>query len=523
MVVWFLLLSCRNTEIVEQESISTMDEQALLRRLSVDIRGVLPSEQEYEALTSRDALDFVDDFLYDERFGRQVRRLFTDYYRTEVDFFSVSGSDFGVLSEVAFREAVGQEPLRILQEVAESDLPWSTIVTADWTMANETSAQVYPIDYDGEGWQRAKYTDGRPAAGVIATNSLWWRYTTTQSNANRNRANTLSRILLCNNYLHRPITFERGLDLLDQEAVEDAIGNNPSCVGCHQTLDPLAAHLFGFWSIQNDSYLEVQQYHPDRERSYEEYLGVAPGYYGSPSYGLAHLGTYIAGDERFVGCAVEQVSEQLLGRAFSLTDTAWSTPHRNEFIQDGLQLRSLIRSIVSDPLYRLAWYEDNDQGTNAKLMKPAQVASVIAETTGFVWNYQEDEMFDNDLVGLKKLSGGGQVFVEPSATYLLSIARLVEQAAVYVVTQESELDIAQRKFFVEMDWDRALHEDQEASIAMIQRWHLLLFGRSIQPDGPEMQANLELWEGLYQIHNEAPEAWVGLLTALLRDPDFIIY
>ena len=74
-----------------------------------------------------------------------------------------------------------------------------------------------------------------------------------------------------------------------------------------------------------------------------------------------------------------------------------------------------------------------------------------------------------------------------------------------------------------MDWDRVLNEDQEASIAMIQRWHLLLFGRSIQPDGPEMQANLELWEGLYQIHNDAPEAWVGLLTALLRDPDFIVY
>ena len=523
VALWLMLISCRSTEVVKQESFATMEEQTLLRRLSVDLRGVLPSQEEYEALSDQNALDFVDDFLYDERFGRQVRSLFTDYYRTEVDLFSVSGSDFGVLSEVSFREAVGQEPLRILQEVAESDLPWSTIVTADWTMANETSAQMYPIDYEGVGWKRSKYTDGRPAAGVMATNSLWWRYTTTQSNANRNRANTLSRILLCNNYLHRPITFERGLDLLDQEAVDDAITNNPSCVGCHQTLDPLAAHLFGFWVLQNDSYLEVQQYHPDRERAYEQYLGVAPGYYGSPSYGLTHLGEYIAGDERFVGCAVEQVSEQLLGRSFSLTDTAWSTPHRNVFVQDGLLLRSLIRSIVSDPLYRFAWYEDDDQGSNAKLMKPSLVASVIAEKTGFVWKYQEDEMFDNDLVGLKKLSGGGQVFVEPSATYILSISRLVEQAAVYVFMQESQMEATQRTFFVEMDAERIFGDDRSAAVAMIQRWHLLLFGRTIQEDGPEIQANIELWEGLYQIHNEAPEAWVGLLTALLRDPDFIVY
>lgn len=523
MVVWFILCSCRAPEERVPESLATMDDYTLLRRLSIDLRGVLPSQIEYDALSEKSPLGFVDEFLYDPRFGKQVRQLFADYYRTEIDQFLVSAADFGIDSEVSFREAVGQEPLRIIQEVVESDLPWSTIVTSDWTMANETSAQIFPLEYEGGGWQRASYTDGRPAAGVLASSGLWWRYTTTLSNANRNRANTISRILLCNNYLHRPIMFERGLDLLDQEAVDEAITRNPSCVGCHQTLDPLAAHLFGFWSVQNDNYLEVRQYHPDRERAYEQYLGVAPGYYGSTSYGLAQLGQYIAADERFVGCAVEQVSEQLLGRSFSLSDVGWSTPHRNAFVQEGLVLRALIRSIVSDPLYRLAWYEKNIQGSNAKLMKPAQVASVVADKTGFVWKYQDDEMLDNDLVGLKKLSGGGQVFIEPSATYLLVIARLVEQAAIYVITQEEELEPSQRTFFVEMDWETARTEDQAASIAMIMRWHLLLFGQSIEPDGPQIQANIGLWDGLYQIHQEPRDAWVGLLTALLRDPDFILY
>ena len=523
MVVVMMLFSCRGIEVVDEEPLATMDEQALLRRLSIDLRGVSPSQSEYEMLSERMALDFVDEFVYDDRFGAQVRGLFADYYRTEIDQFFVSGADFGVDSEVSFREAVGEEPLRIIQEVVESDLPWSTIVTADWTMANETSATIFPLAYEGIGWKRAQYTDGRPAAGLLASSGLWWRYTTTQSNANRNRANTISRLLLCTNYLHRPITFERGLNLLDQEAVDEAITNNPSCVGCHQTLDPLAAHLFGFWTIQNDSYLEVRQYHPDRERSYEEYLGVSPRYYGVSSYGLEQLGQHIAGDERFVGCAVEQVSEQLLGRNFSLMDIGWSTPHRNTFVQEGLLLRSLIRSIVSDPLYRLAWYEENMAGSNAKLMKPAQVATVVAEKTGFVWKYQGDEMLDNDLVGLKKLSGAGQVFIEPSATYLLVISRLVEQAAMYVLTQETEMEAPQRTFFVETSWSSVLEEEREASIAMIVRWHLILFGRSIDLDGPEVQANVELWDGLYQLHQEPREAWVGLLTALLRDPDFLLY
>ena len=49
----------------------------------------------------------------------------------------------------------------------------------------------------------ARYQDGRPAAGVLATNGLWWRYRSTASNANRKRANQASRILLCQDYLVR--------------------------------------------------------------------------------------------------------------------------------------------------------------------------------------------------------------------------------------------------------------------------------------------------------------------------------
>jgi hypothetical protein len=501
-----------------------MDEKSFLRRLSIDIRGTLPSEAEYLALENKEALEFVDDFLNDpEYFGPRVRGIFTDYYRTEIDTFLVSGADFGVSSEVSFREAVGQEPLRVIEEIAVSDLPWTELVTADWTMGNETSAQIFPLDYEGSGWKKTTYTDGRPAAGILSSNGMWWRYTSTVSNANRNRANTISRLLLCNNYLHRPILFERGLDLLDQEAIEEAISSNPSCVGCHQTLDPLAAHLFGFWAVQSDSPLEVTQYHPDRERAYEEYLAISPGYYGETSYGLHQLGQHIAGDERFVGCVVEQVSEQLLGRAISLADMSWSTPHRNTFLREGLVLRSLIRSIVSDPLYRPAWFEPDMRGSNAKLMKPAQLASVIEEKTGFVWTYQEDEMLDNDVVGLKSLSGGGQVFIEPSATYVLSVSRLVEQAAVFVTLEESQQDVSLRKFFVEVSWDVSLDADLGASARMIQRWHLILFGHDIALDGEEVQANIELWNALYSIHGESTEAWQGLLTALLRDPDFVMY
>ena len=183
MVVWFLM-ACAQPQ--EDDVLALMDEKSLLRRLSIDIRGILPSQEEYLQLEERKALDFVDDFLYDPFFGERVRGIFADYYRTEIDSYGITNTDVGIISQGAFREAIGQESLRILQEVAESDVSWTEIVTADWTMANEVSAQIFSLDYEGTGWQRTRYTDGRPHAGVLATGSMWLRYTSTISNANRN-------------------------------------------------------------------------------------------------------------------------------------------------------------------------------------------------------------------------------------------------------------------------------------------------------------------------------------------------
>ena len=137
--------------------------------------------------------------------------------------------------------------------------------------------------------------------------------------------------------------------------------------------------------------------------------------------------------------------------------------------------------------------------------------------------YQEDEIFGNDIVGLKSLAGSGQVFIEPSATYLLSMARLAEQAAVFIVTKEATEDVSSRTFFVEVSVEERLDTDLDASTKMIQRWHLVLFGHDVEGEGDELKANIDLWNALYNIHDDPTEAWTGLLSALMRDPDFVMY
>ena len=118
--------------------------------------------------------------------------------------------------------SVGDEPLRILAHIVENELPYTEIVVGDWTMANELLAQAWPLTIQGEtGWKKVHYTDARPAAGILSTNSMWWRYGSTASSANRGKANAISKILLCNDYLSKTISFDRSVNLLDDDALND--------------------------------------------------------------------------------------------------------------------------------------------------------------------------------------------------------------------------------------------------------------------------------------------------------------
>ena len=203
----------------EDEAAPEMDAVNLLIRASLDLRGVRPSVAEIASVEADPAaLDLlIDSFLTDDRFGSRVRAMWAPTYLTRLDYFTVSGSAYGIADTVGFAASVGDEPLRVLSRIAEEDLPYTDIVTGDWTMADELLAEAWKLDYpeDATGWQVSYYTDGRPAAGVLTTNGMWWRYLTTYSNGNRGRANAISKVLLCTDYLTKPIAFDRNVNLLE--------------------------------------------------------------------------------------------------------------------------------------------------------------------------------------------------------------------------------------------------------------------------------------------------------------------
>lgn len=515
------------------EAVERMAPHRLAIRASLDVRGVRPTPEELDRIEADpDAYEaLLDAWLDDPRFAERVMDLFAEVYLTRTEQYVLNLTAYGVddVPLPALYASVGGEALQVLGEVARADLPITELVTADWTMADEVTSRLWPLDYPegATGWQRAHYTDGRPAAGILSGTGLWWRYRSTDSNANRKRANQVSRILLCHDYLVRPIAFDRNVDLLDTEAVADAIRTDPGCVNCHVSLDPLAAYFFGFSSFNDDS-VDAGRYHPARERDGEDALGVSMAYYGEPGSSLADLGRQIAADHRFPECMVEHTTELLLRRDAELLDMERLTAHREALLAGGLTLKPLFRSVLTSPEY-VAATDAGLPGTQVplKMATPDLLARQVEGLTGFRFTAEGWDLLQSDRVGFLTLAGGADgAFVTrhargPNTTLLLVQERLAEGAASHVVDHDLG-DDAPRLFDVVAP-DLHVDDDPAAAAEQIVALHRRIFGTTVAVDGEEVEANLALWHDLYAIEGDAVAAWTGLVTALLRDPDFLLY
>ena len=505
----------------------------LLVRTSLDFRGIRPSQEEIERVEGDPAaLDqMIDGFLDDERFPDRIVALYQEIYLTNTESIDLRPSGIPFDNPKYFNWQVGQEPLQIVAQVVREDLPYTDIVTADWSMANENLASFFPVTWnEGDtGWHKVTYTDGRPAAGVIATNGLWWRYTTTTANANRRRANALTRILVCEDFLDRPIAFDQTTNFLDDDAIADAIHNNPACVNCHVAMDPIASNLFGFYWSNFSSSMEGRTYHPAHEQEWQRLTGTPPGWFGQPLSGLADLGPAIAADPRFPNCAVKQAFELLMRRKSGVDDADELMQLREEFLASDLRIKSVYRAIADLDIYRAARSETDERALPIKMMAPDILASSLEEITGLHWMTKETPILYTDLAGVRALAGGvegimvKQPALAPDATVVLVQEAAAAVAAGYALDQEQGLAAKDRHLFTQIDFTETPESDEALMREQLRLLHLRVLSQRVEVDGAEVDADLALWEQLASIEGDPALAWQGTLEALLRDPAFLLY
>jgi hypothetical protein len=520
---WLTLLACIEAkyapvEEVEEEPTPALTAPALVRRLSFDLRGVPPGLSDLtRAEATPDEWETIRDaYLLDDRLGERMVHLYAEQWHTRVDVFDIVAFDYGLdaSAEYSFERAIGEEPLRILSRVITDDLPWAEVVTGDWTMSNEVLGSVWPLDYpEGQtGWDVARYTDGRPAAGVLSTNGLWWRYTTTSSNMNRGRAATISRLLLCEDYLERPVAFSEA-DTTDTTTA-DAAREDPYCLACHASLDPVAASLFGFWWLSLYSEIEETTYHAEREALWDEYLGVAPAWYGTPISGLPDLGVSVARDSRFYRCAVQTLATGLWRR---------ETTHEDMIVLEDLRARFLSSDTTVRPLISAITDTDTYQSTEPRLLSHDQFNAALEALTGFRWTWDGFDQLDSDETGYRLLAGGVDGVAikspqkEPGLTWALVVKRASEAAASHAVQTELT-DGGERRFFSHVDLSHTASDD--AFTDELESLHLRLYGSRAEADWLEdIQA---LWTDT-EADEGAEAAWRTTASVLLRDPAFVSY
>jgi len=529
-----LLVSCAQEPEKVVDGMVLMSARAQLIRASVDLRGVHPSETELRAIEANPDLygDFVDRFLADPRFLDRSVELWNQRLLTGTG--STYGQSYAAASGEDVANAMSGETLRLVRHIVEQDLPYSEIVLADYTMANPLLAAMWGLDRSGDepGWAPARYTDGREHAGILTMSSVWLRYPSAGGNANRHRANAVSKMLLCDDYLSRPIVLNRAA--VDQLTVdpETAISTNATCQSCHSTLDPLSAHFFGWFTYDDDS-ADPTLYMPENEKAWMEYAGRSPAYYGVPTASMREMADLIADDPRFVDCAVQTAWEGLNQRPLADEDWTDFQTHRAAFVESGQSVRAVVRSVVLSPAYRAKSAEDPDLDerlATVRTTSPSQMHTIIEDITGYSWEFGGHPGLESNGMGLPVLAGGIDADTvtkrsyEPGVGTVFIHERLAQSAgwavARHDLDPDRESDAIMLKYVTADDTPTA---SKRAFEDQVRALYLQSTGYPLAEDATEMHNLITLWRQLHSVEGSSEAAWAGVISAVLRDPLVLTY
>lgn len=530
------LFGCKTEDEARQGDFVQLSPRESLIRLSIDLRGTMPSEAELQAIEAQPALyeAFVDRYLTDDALSETVANLM------DQRLLMRTGSTYDLMADgygaEELRNAVNNEQLALVRRIVDNDLPWSEIVTANYTMANPVLAEALRLDYPtgARGWEKAHYTDGRLHAGILTMSTTWLRYPSAGGNANRSRANAVSKMLLCDDYLSRPIVLNRAA--VDQLTVdpETAISTNASCQSCHSTLDPLASHFFGFFVYDDDDPTEggAATYRPEREEGWRYYSNKSPGYYGTPTGNLEELGALLAQDQRFADCAVQTVWEGLTQRAMVDDDWQEVSEHTKVFMDNDLTLKPLLRSIVTSEEYLAKYVLDeelSERMAGVKMVSPQQLSNIVAHSTGFRWEFGGRDLLTDQSTGVPVLLGGiDNVFVQkrsykPSVGSVFVQKRLAYAAAWHVVERDFASDNTQPELLQWVLVDDTPDTNPSGFEEQIRQLYIQVTGIPLPDRAPEPAALMTMWRQVHSVEGSSKKAWAAVLTAVLRDPNVITY
>jgi hypothetical protein len=553
-------VSCDESDATEEffDGVQLLDEVETLRKATLALVGRLPTPEEEQAVREGgfEALDAVlDAQMTEDAFYDRLTEIYNDKFLTDryypgtealglvpVDencdpnegipcfwFDSITDDDERMAAESASNRAVARESLALVTYVVRNDLPYSEILTADYTMVNPFSAKVWgvnpaftnPSDY--EEFVPAKIP-GRPHAGVL-TSLVWMnRFPTTETNRNRHRSRMIYELFLATDVQRlgeRPLDASKIVDF-------NPTMNNETCANCHQIIDPPAG-LMQNWT-------DMGLYEPPLEGWYTDMRQPGFGDVALPAEetprAIQWLSQEIVKDTRFSIAPIHIMFEGLSGqkplrepsdptaddylpsiRSFDIQSKTFAEIGQ-KFAEDNYNLKTVVKEIIKSPYFRAA---DADGLTEerelelaeigmGRLLIPEQLNRKIEAITGQPWRQGLDGT-DYLLEEYNLLYGGidsdttVQRITEPNGIMANIAMRMANEISCWTTAADFALDPADRSLFPFVDptfepEDANGFEVNGAAAAIranIQFLHQRLLGEYLSLNDPEINRTYELY------------------------------
>lgn len=523
-----------------------------LVRASMALRGRRPSLEDLEAVEADpDALEgVVDGYLREDAFGEVVREMHNEVLLVRPLFFSMPPrGEYEAMTMVDFNKSASESPLRLVEHVVMNDRPYSEIVTADYTVADEVVSYIWGLDYDGDGaqWVETRWPEeGRVHAGLLTDSRLWIRHYSTPLNAQRSRANLVTKAFLCFDFLDNDINVDGNIDLTDPEALKSSV-KSPECATCHQDLDPLAAL---FWkneffvfpsSIQGYPY---SHYKPEYEQ-YRTYFSDSPkAYFGQPVEDMAGLGQALAADPKFSACAVRRFYSWLHQIPMEEVPPVELSRLQRSFEDNNMNARALAREIVLADSFRYSHSTlEGADGESARLQKvrPRQWTGMMEDLIGYRWEvyfrypldflgsrspYGDIDLMGDNLLGYEVIAGGIDDFLVThpvhtiSPTSSLVFDNFAREAAAFVVDRDLGGDAPDAGRLLTIDPEETGEQEVRQQLAQL---HRRLLAEMVQPQEDSVDESYALFRDALALSGDTHRAWSVVLTAMLQDSRLIYY
>jgi len=532
-----------------------------LVRVSMALRGKRPSRGDIAAVEADpDVLPaIVDLYLADPAFGETIRDMHNEALLVLADYF-IYPAGFEPIGPVAdadvyaLNRSITEAPLRLVEHVVMNDRPYTEIVTADYTVANADVASVWGVAHDGDAatWSETQWVDGRGNAGILSDSWLFQRHSSTPSNANRGRANAISRALLCYDFLSRDIEVDAEIDLADPEDVANAVVDNPACASCHQALDPLASFFRGYYPIYVPMDLESYPHYVWYPELFPDLLGVPmrdPAFFGAPGDGVESLGQLVAGDPRFSLCTARRFYAYFHQIELAEVPMAAEIELQDVLLANGMNAKALTKAIVLADDFLVSHVElaadvdaidPADDVVGVKKARPVQLRQMFADLTGFRWRTDltilaseelpwglgKVDLMDDSFLGYSVLAGGlDSIYVtRPSHTYSATVSLVLRTLAQLAADEVVETDFA-----AAADDRRLLGlvepttTDETSVRAQLVDLHLRLFAERVAADDATVDDAWQLWSAALDHSADPRRAWKVVLAALLQDVRIAYY